>query len=50
MMATIKLDDQSLFKTNKVDNINSDRMLPPEFVRIQLTHSEMFPKEPFCVG
>lgn len=50
MLATIKFDDQPLFKTDEINDISPDRLLSAEFIRTQLTHSEMFPKKSFRVG
>ena len=50
VLATIEFDDQLLFKTDEIYDVRPDRMLSSKFVRAHLTHAEMFPKQPLCVG
>ena len=50
MLAAIEFDDQFLFKTDEINDISPDWLLSSEFILTQLTHSEMFPKKPFCVS
>jgi len=43
MLPTINLDNKLLFKTDKVDNIPADRLLPPKFAVVNLLTTKTLP-------
>lgn len=50
MLSTIKLDHQMMFRAAKIHDKVADRMLAPEFCRIQLTGAQILPQLAFGVG
>ena len=50
MLPAIQFDNQFFLKTGKIGNKLSNGMLPPEFMIIQLTVSDMPPEQLFCLS
>jgi hypothetical protein len=50
MLSTIDFHHQSLLQTNEVNNVRSQRLLPPEFVAVKLPEAKMAPKQTLGVG
>jgi len=43
MLSAVNLDDKLLFKADKVGNVPADRLLPPEFIAVNLLTTKALP-------
>jgi len=50
MLAAVQFDHQTVLKTNKVDNVRPDGLLPPEFAAQKLPVAQPTPEQPFRIG
>ena len=50
MLPTIHLDDQSMFHTNKIDDVRTQRFLAFKFVAAQAMGSQVIPETSFGLG
>jgi hypothetical protein len=49
MLAAIQLNNQTVFEANEIDNIGTNRHLPPELVALQPSIPEQIPKRPLGI-
>lgn len=48
MLATVQFDDNACLDAREVGDVASDRMLPPEFEAVEVTHAKLVPKMALC--
>jgi hypothetical protein len=50
MLPSIDLDNNQLLAANEVADVAADRLLPDEFISIDLPVANAIPERRFCVG
>ena len=50
MLSAVDLDNNSLLQTDKVDDVDSDWLLPAKLETVELPHSDATPEQLFSFG